>query len=66
MVEPATSVLAGIAKESKAVSVTVSVSAELAAVFVAGYLWGGEALTFVCDAWQDMAEASRIKLEEVM
>ena len=38
----------------------------LAAVFVAGYLWGGEALTFVCDAWQDMAEASRIKLEEVM
>ena len=37
----------------------------LVAVFVAGYLWGDVALTHTIDLWQDLSEASRIKLENL-
>ena len=36
----------------------------LVAVFAAGYLWGDQAMALAIDAWQELAEASRIKLEE--
>ena len=38
----------------------------LIAVFMAGYLWGDQALSFAIDVWQDAAEQARPKLEEVM
>ncbi len=41
----------------------ISTEAQLA-VFTAGYLWGDVALTHAIDLWQDLSEASRIKLEE--
>ena len=37
----------------------------LLAVFTAGYLWGDIALSFAIDAWQDLAEAARPKLENL-
>lgn len=37
----------------------------LLAVFAAGYLWGDVALTHAIDLWQDLSEASRIKLENL-
>ena len=37
----------------------------LVAVFAAGYLWGDVALTQAIDLWQDLSEASRIKLENL-
>jgi len=37
----------------------------LVAVFAAGYLWGDVALTHAIDLWQNMSEASRIKLENL-
>jgi|TARA_R110000765_G_scaffold403722_1_gene499805 hypothetical protein len=37
----------------------------LLAVFAAGYLWGDIALPIAIDIWQDLAEASRIKLENL-
>ena len=37
----------------------------LLAVFAAGYLWGDVALSLAIDAWQDLAEAARPKLENL-
>ncbi|MEC8977632.1 MAG: hypothetical protein VYC40_01815 [Pseudomonadota bacterium] len=37
----------------------------LIAVFAAGYLWGDIALSLAIDAWQDLAEAARPKLENL-
>jgi len=37
----------------------------LLTVFVAGYLWGDQALSFVMEAWQEASEASRFKFEEL-
>mgnify|MGYP001187389811 FL=1 len=37
----------------------------LLAVFTAGYFWGDVALSFAIDAWQDLAEAARPKLENL-
>ena len=39
--------------------------ATLLAVFVAGYFWGDQALSFVMEAWQEASEASRFKFEEL-
>ena len=33
----------------------------LLAIFVAGYLWGDQALAFAVDTWQAVAEAARPK-----
>ena len=38
----------------------------LLAVFLAGYIWGAEVLSFAVDVWQDTTEAARPKFEEIM
>tara|TARA_R110002110_G_scaffold134873_2_gene318580 strand:+ start:309 stop:434 length:126 start_codon:yes stop_codon:yes gene_type:complete len=38
----------------------------LFAIFMAGYLWGEPALELAVQVWQDMSEAARPKLENVI